>query len=157
MSKDTFSTHTAIIHAPAQHRVQHRWLGRRAMLPRERYESANLQTRRFEPMMQRRVSMAHGIGTKLWRSNRHIRGLTLGVTAGSHSPTLSSQRRAQSRGACLHFVLFKPRGDNSGPPNQPFRTGAWSSTLCFSTPLSWQHRAASLSKMLRAVFGGNMG
>ena len=127
------------------------------MLPRERCESANLQTRRFEPMMQHRVSMAHGIGTKLWRSNRHIRGLTPGATAVSHSPTLSSQRTAQSRGACMHFVLFKTRDDNPGPPNQPFRTGAWSSTLCFLTPLSWQHRAASLLTMLRAMFGGNMG
>ena len=60
--KDTRPTTADVIHAPSVNREQHRWLGRRAMLPRGRCESANPERCPLAPA-QHRVSVAHGPGT----------------------------------------------------------------------------------------------
>ena len=57
------STPTAITDAFAEHRVQHRWLRRCAILPRGRSESAN-PLRRWSETTQYPASVAHGPGTK---------------------------------------------------------------------------------------------
>ena len=110
------------------------------------------------------------------RGQRHkssvVRGENMDGGGGNQIDTLDDWRLAPrlhaTRQRCLRNVARSRESrvcmlcsSNScvttlGLQATPLRTGAWSSILCFSTSLSWQHHAAFRSTMLRALFRGSM-